>query len=204
VVIDPTVVRGLAYYTGPVFEGVLTFDTVGDDGVTRQFGSVFGGGRYDELVSRFTGQKVPATGASIGVDRLLSALRALGKIDVDVTGASVLVTRLDKSLTTEYLQMAAELRRAGIHAELYVGTQGIGKQFKYASNSGKTVCVVMGSDELEKGEVSIKDLRLGGELSLDIGPDRKKWLEEQPAQFTTLRTSIVDSVKEVLGRYNAK
>lgn len=201
VVIDPTVVRGLAYYTGPVFEGVLTFDTVGNDGVTRQFGSVFGGGRYDDLVSRFTGQKVPATGASIGVDRLLSALRALGKIDDDAIGAAVLVTRLDKHLTTEYLQMTAELRTAGICTELYVGKQGIGKQFKYASDSGKTLCVVMGSDELEKGEVSIKDLRLGRELSKDIGPDRKKWLEEQPAQFTTPRTSIVDSVKEVLARY---
>lgn len=201
VVIDPTVVRGLAYYTGPVFEAVLTFDIVDEGGVTRQFGSVFGGGRYDGLVERFTGQKIPATGASMGVDRLLAALRALGKIDTSTATAPVLVTRLDKSLTAQYQKIAGELRSAGINTELYVGTQGIGKQFKYASNTGKTVCVIMGGDELAKGEVSIKDLRLGEELSADIGPDRKKWLEEQPAQFATPRSDIVEAVKSVLARH---
>jgi len=201
VVIDPTVVRGLAYYTGPVFEAVLTFDIVDDKGVTRQFSSVFGGGRYDDLVERFTGQKIPATGSSIGVDRLLAALRTLGKIDVDDTTAAVLVTRLDKNLTGEYQRIAAELRSAGVNTELYLGTQGIGRQFKYASASGKTVCVVVGSDELNKQEVSIKDLRLGEELSKEVGADRKKWLEEQPAQFSVPRTELVEAVKKVLARY---
>ena len=201
VVIDPTVVRGLDYYTGPVFEGVLTFDVEDEGGGVKQFGSVFGGGRYDDLVERFTGQKIPATGASLGVDRLLAALRALGKIEVDATTAPVLVTRLDKSLTAEYQKITTELRAAGINAELYVGTQGIGKQFKYASGSGKTVAVVMGSDEKGKGEVSIKDLRLGDELSKEIGADRKKWLEEQPAQFSTPRPEMVAAVKKVLARY---
>ncbi len=201
VVIDPTVVRGLAYYTGPVFEAVLTFDIVDERGVKRQFGSVFGGGRYDDLVERFTGQKIPATGASIGVDRLLAALRTLGKIDVGATATSVLVTRLDKNLTAEYQKIAAELRAAGINTELYVGKQGIGKQFKYASDSGKTVCVIMGADEMAKGEVSIKDLRLGRELSKDVGPDRKKWLEEQPAQFSAPRAELVEFVETVLARY---
>jgi histidyl-tRNA synthetase len=201
VVIDPTVVRGLAYYTGPVFEGVLTFDIVDDKGVTRQFGSVFGGGRYDDLVERFTGQKIPATGSSIGVDRLLAALRTLGKIDVDDTTAAVIVTRLDKNLTGEYQKIAAELRSAGINTELYLGTQGIGRQFKYASASGKTVCIVVGSDELDKQEVSIKDLRLGEELSREVGADRKKWLEEQPAQFSVPRSELVGAVKKVLARY---
>lgn len=201
VVIDPTVVRGLAYYTGPVFEGVLTFDVVDADGVTRQFGSVFGGGRYDDLIERFTGQKIAATGASMGVDRLLAALRTLGKIDATATTAPVLVTRLDRSLTVEYQRLAVELRSGGINTELYVGKQGIGKQFKYASGSGKIVCVVMGSDELQGGEVSIKDLRLGQELSKDIGADRKKWLEEQPAQFSVPRDELVQSVRKVLARY---
>lgn len=203
VVIDPTVVRGLAYYTGPVFEGVLTFDILDEDGIKRQFGSVFGGGRYDDLVERFTGQKVPATGASIGVDRLLSALRTLGKIDVQPTTAPVLVTRIDKSLTGEYQKITAEIRAAGVNAELYVGTQGIGKQFKYASDTGKTLCVVMGSDELAKGEVSIKDLRLGDELSKEVGQDRKKWLEEQPAQFSVARNGLIGAVRQVLARYSA-
>ncbi len=201
VVFDPTVVRGLEYYTGPVFEGSLTFEVVDDKGVARQFGSVFGGGRYDDLVQRFTGQKVPATGASIGVDRLLAALKTLGKIDNQAAAAPVLVTRLDKALTTEYQKMASELRSGGINTELYVGNQGIGKQFKYASDSGKTVAVVMGSDEMEKGEVSIKDLRLGVELSKEIGADRKKWLEDQPAQFTTPRAEMTEAVRKVLARY---
>jgi histidyl-tRNA synthetase len=201
VVFDPTIARGLAYYTGPVFEAVLTFPVVDESGVTRQFGSVFGGGRYDDLVERFTGQKMPATGASIGVDRLLAALRLLGKVEVDTATAPVLVTRLDKKLTAEYQKMAAELRAAGIGTELYVGNQGIGKQFKYASDTGRTVAVVMGSDEMEKGEVSIKDLRLGEELSKEVGPDRKKWLEEQPAQFSAPRGEIIDAVKGVLARY---
>jgi len=200
-VIDPTVVRGLTYYTGPVFEGLLTFDIMDDKGVKRQFGSVFGGGRYDDLVERFTGQKIPATGSSIGVDRLLAALRMLGKIDVDATTAAVLVTRLDRNLTAEYQKIAAELRSAGMNTELYVGKQGIGKQFKYASATGKTVAIVMGSDEMKKGEVSIKDLRLGEELSKEVGPDRKKWLEEQPAQFSISRSKLVEAVNKVLGRY---
>ena len=201
VVIDPTVVRGLAYYTGPVFEGVLTFDVVDEDGVARQFGSVFGGGRYDDLVERFTGQKIPATGASIGVDRLLAALRTLGKIDVESTTAKVLVTRLDKNMTGDYQQIATELRAAGINTELYVGKQGIGKQFKYASDSGKTVAIVMGSDEQARGEVSIKDLRQGVELSKEIGADRKKWLEEQPAQFAAPRGELVAAIRKVIARY---
>jgi histidyl-tRNA synthetase len=201
VIFDPTVVRGLAYYTGPVVEAVLTFDIVDDKGVTRQFGSVFGGGRYDDLVKRFTGQEVPATGASIGVDRLLAALRTLGKVDEDPATAKVLVTRLDRNLTAEYQQMVTALRDAGLNAELYVGTQAIGKQFKYASNSGKTVVVVMGEDERTAGEVSIKDLRLGEELSREVGEDRKRWLEEQPAQFTVPRAELVGAVQRVLERY---
>jgi len=201
VTIDPTVVRGLGYYTGPVFEAVLTFDVTDEDGATHQFGSVFGGGRYDDLVERFTGQKVPATGASIGVDRLLAALRALNKLEVDAATAPVMVTRLDKKLTSEYQKIATELRGEGINAELYVGTQNIGKQFKCASDTGKTVCIVVGSDELAAGEVSIKDLRLGDELSKEVGADRKKWLEEQPAQFSVQRADLVDEVKKVLARY---
>ena len=193
--------RGLAYYTGPVFEAVLTFGVEDDDGKTRQFGSVFGGGRYDNLIARFTGQQVLSTGASMGVDRLLAALKVLGKVDGVTATAPVLVTRLDKNLTAEYLKLVAELRDAGVNAELYVGKQGIGKQFKYASDSGKTLAIVMGSDELDKGEISIKDLRLGHELAKEIGADRKRWLEEQPAQFSTPRSNLVSAVRGVLDRY---
>jgi len=200
--IDPTVVRGLEYYTGPVFEAVLTFEIVDDKGVSRQFGSVFGGGRYDNLIERFTGQKVMATGASIGVDRLLSALLALGKVEVEPTTAKVLVTRLDKNLTGEYQKLAIELRSAGLNTELYVGKSNIGKQFKYASQAGKVVVVVMGTDEMNKGEVSIKDLRLGEILSKEVGSDRKTWLEQQPAQFSVPRSDMVRAVREVLARHS--
>lgn len=201
IVIDPTVVRGLAYYTGPVFEGVLTFDMVDEEGAKQQFGSVFGGGRYDDLVERFTGQKMPATGASIGVDRLLAALKALGKVDAPSATAMVLVTRLDKNLTSYYQAIATELRGADINTELYVGTQGIGKQFKYAGDSGKIIAIVVGEDEIKSATVSIKDLRLGEELSKEIGADRKKWLEQQPAQFSVPRSQLTEAVKEVLLRY---
>jgi len=201
ILFDPTVVRGLAYYTGPVFEGVLNFDIVDEDGVKRPFGSVFGGGRYDGLVERFTGRKMPATGASIGVDRLLAALRALGKLETESATAQVLVTRLDKAQTADYQAMAAQLRSAGINTELYVGTQGIGKQFKYASDTGKTVAIVVGEDERKQQQVSIKDLRLGHALAGDIGADRKKWLEQQPAQFSVSRIELVDAVRKVLARY---
>lgn len=201
VVFDSTVVRGLEYYTGPVFEGALTFEIKDDDGQPRQFGSVFGGGRYDDLVKRFLGREIPATGASIGVDRLLSALQHLGKIESTASVAPVLVTRLDKSLTGEYQKLVAELRAAGINAELYVGTQNIGKQFQYASRTGKIACIVMGSDELARGEVSIKDLRLGDELSKEVGEDRKKWLEQQPAQSSASRGQMIEAVRGVLARY---
>lgn len=202
VVIDPTVVRGLAYYTGPVFEGVLTFQVVDEDGVPRQFGSVFGGGRYDDLVERFTGRKIPATGASIGVDRLLAALRTMGKLDVVDTVCPVLVTRLDPKLIDHYQAMARELRSAGLNAEMYVGADGIGKQFRYASATGRTVAVVVGENEMKTGEVSIKDLRLGDALSRQMGEDRKRWLEEQPAQFSVPRAELVSAVKRVLARYS--
>jgi len=202
VVFDPTVVRGLEYYTGPVFEGVLTFEISDDDGSPRQFGSVFGGGRYDGLVQRFLGREIPATGGSIGVDRLLAALLHLGAVRSEPAVARVLVTRLDKTMTGDYQRLAARLRAAGINTELYVGTQNIGKQFKYASDTGKIAVVVMGSDEAARGEVSIKDLRLGDELSREIGEDRKRWLEQQPAQLSAPLDGMVEAVRGILGRYS--
>ncbi len=203
VVFDPTVVRGLEYYTGPVFEGVLTFEITDDDGSPRQFGSVFGGGRYDGLVKRFLGREIPATGGSIGVDRLLAALLHLRTVSSRPSVAQVMVTRLDKTMAGEYQKLAAALRSADppINTELYVGTQNIGKQFKYASDTGKIAVIVMGSDEAARGEVSIKDLRMGDELSKEIGEDRKQWLEQQPAQMAVPVGGMVEAVRGILGRY---
>jgi len=202
VVFSPAIVRGLAYYTGPVVEVVLTFP-VEEDGERREFGSVAGGGRYDDLVGRFMGQPVPATGASIGVDRLLAALKALGRIDTRAGACPVLVTALDARFRADYQAMAAELRGAGIAAELYVGGGNVAKQFKYGSKRGFTVAVVAGEDELGQGEVAVKDLRLGEELSraAEFQEDRKAWLEALPGQFTCDRSELVGKVREVLARY---
>jgi histidyl-tRNA synthetase len=197
---DPTIVRGLAYYTGPVFEAALTFEITDEKGNKKSFGSVAGGGRYDDLVKRFTGQEVPATGASIGVDRLLAALKALGKIESDETSRGpVVVTIMDKGRLAEYQKMVSELRAAGISSELYLGNKGFKAQMKYADRRRAPVVVIAGGDEFDKGEVSIKDMLLGQELSKEI-QDRNEWRKGQPAQTAVSRTELVAAVKRILER----
>lgn len=197
VVFDPSIVRGLGYYTGPVFEADLTRPIV-VDGEEKRFGSVFGGGRYDDLVERFTGKKVPATGAAIGVDRLLEAMLALGAIAGEPPSV-VLITVLDRSRIADYQAMAAEIRAAGMNAELYAGSAGIGGQLKYADRSAKKLAVIAGEDEFSQGEVSIKDLELGRQLAAGIS-ERKEWLESQPAQFSVPRERLVSEVRRLLDR----
>lgn len=201
VVFSASIVRGLAYYTGPVVEVALTFEVEGEAG-RQPFGSVAGGGRYDGLVGRFLGQQVPATGASIGVDRLLAALKALGKLPERAGRCPVLVTTIDAGLRREYQAWAAELRAAGIPTELYVGSGGVAKQFKYADRRGFTVAVVAGGDEHAKGEVSVKDLRQGQELSRGI-TDRSAWLADLPGQVSVPRADLVATVRQFLDRYPA-
>ncbi|MGE0713127.1 MAG: histidine--tRNA ligase [Planctomycetota bacterium] len=202
VAFDASIVRGLGYYTGPVMEVVLTFEVEQEDGVRTRFGSVAGGGRYDDLVSRFTGQKVPATGASIGVDRLLTALKALGQVEPRAGTCPVLVTTIEKQYRGLYQGWADRLRAAGIPTELYVGTGGVAKQFKYADRRRFSAVVVAGGDEVAAGQVSIKDLRLGEELSRESTvTDRKAWLEQLPGQVTVPQSALVETVREVLGRY---
>ena len=196
VIFDPSVVRGLAYYTGPVFEAELTF-TVEDEGSVRPFGAVAGGGRYDDLVKRFTGSEVPATGASIGVDRLLTALSELGKLDTGAARRPVVVTVMDRERLVDYQAMVSELRSAGIAAELYLGTSGFRAQMKYADKRGATVAIIAGSDEFERGEVTLKDLGLGAELSKDI-EDRDEWTKARPAQVTAARSELVEQVRAML------
>src|SRR5690606_34985869 len=168
--IDPSVVRGLEYYTGPVFEAELTFPVVNEDGETVRFGSVGGGGRYDGLVSRFRGEPVPATGFSIGVSRLMTALKNLGKLETAETIAPVVVLAMDKDTESlgRYQRLVAELRNAGIRAEMYLGGGGMKAQIKYADRRGSPCVVIQGGDEREKGEVQIKDLEEGKRLSEQI------------------------------------
>src|SRR6056297_1327818 len=154
--IDPSVVRGLGYYTGPVFEAELTFEIFDEKGRKRQFGSVAGGGRYDDLVKRFTGQAVPATGISIGVDRLLAALAEKGRIQSDARGP-VVVTVMDKTRMADYQAMVAELRQAGIRAEVYLGNpKNFGNQLKYADKRASPVAIIEGTEEHERGVIQIK------------------------------------------------
>lgn len=195
-VIDPAVVRGLGYYTGPVFEAELTFEILDEKGRKRQFGSVAGGGRYDGLVERFTGQKVPATGVSIGVDRMLAALRAKGLAGAEVAGP-VVVTVMDRDRMSDYQAMAADLRAAGIRAEVYLGNpKNFGNQLKYADKRGAPVAIIQGGDEAERGMVQVKDLILGAKIAAEASVEEWK---SQPAQTEVARADLVAEVRRIIG-----
>ncbi|MBV1866223.1 MAG: histidine--tRNA ligase [Rhodobacteraceae bacterium] len=198
IVIDPSVVRGLGYYTGPVYEAELTFEILDDKGRKRQFGSVAGGGRYDDLVKRFTGQEVPATGVSIGVDRLLAALREKGRLG-SVAKGPVVVTVMDRDRMGDYQAMVAELRNAGIRAEMYLGNpKNFGNQLKYADKRQSPVAVIEGGNEFESGVVQIKVLALGARLASEI-ETTEEW-KAQPAQIEVKRTDLVAEVRKMIAR----
>jgi len=195
IVIDPGVVRGLGYYTGPVFEAELTFEILDEKGRKRQFGSVSGGGRYDDLVKRFTGQAVPATGVSIGVDRLLAALRAKGRVGAAAPGP-VIVTVMDRDRMADYMAMVGELRRAGIRAEAYLGNpKNFGNQLKYADKRESPVAVIQGGDEAAKGTVVLKDLILGAKIAQSASLEEWK---DRPAQVEVARGDLVSAVRRML------
>ncbi|MGR3443850.1 histidine--tRNA ligase [Thalassococcus profundi] len=197
IIVDPSVVRGLGYYTGPVFEAELTFDILDEKGRKRQFGSVAGGGRYDDLVKRFTGQEVPATGVSIGVDRLLAALREKGRVGGEAPGP-VVVTVMDRARMADYQQMVAELRGAGIRAEVYLGNpKNFGNQLKYADKRGSPVAVIAGAEEFDAGKVQIKDLVLGAQIAENA--TLEEW-KDRPSQVEVPRADLVARVREMLGQ----
>ena len=199
--IDPSVVRGLEYYTGPVFEVDLTFPITGDDGKPVRFGSVGAGGRYDGLVSRFRGEPVPATGFSIGVSRLAAALQYLGKLESKPEPGPVVVTVFDQDRLADYQNMVANLRAAKIRAELYLGSGKFGPQMKYADKRNAPCVVIQGSDEKAKGEVTIKDLIIGAELA-KLEKGREEYLQKQAeAQRTVPEAALVEAVRSVLARH---
>lgn len=197
---DPSVVRGLEYYTGPVFEAELTFEVRNEEGQVVRFGSVGGGGRYDDLVARFTGQRVPATGFSIGVSRLQAAIAARGRIPAAAGIGPVVVLVMDRNELPRYQRFAQQLRAARIPAEMYLGTSGMKAQMKYADRRGAPCVVIQGSDERAKGEVQIKDLIEGARLSATIS-DAKEWREGRPAQFSVPEAELVPAVKSLLARH---
>lgn len=202
IVIDPSIVRGLEYYTGPVFETELTSTIKDARGHEIRLGSVMSGGRYDGLVARFTGEQVPATGISVGVSRLLFGLQLLGKYKGDSAQGPVVVLVFDKDRLADYQRMVQTLRAADIRAELYLGSSGMKAQMKYADKRVSPCVVIQGGDEKARGEVQIKDLVLGATLTKI--EDREGYLKKQAeAQFALPEADLVAGVRKVLGRYEA-
>ncbi|HEY5818704.1 MAG TPA: histidine--tRNA ligase [Mesorhizobium sp.] len=211
--IDPSVVRGLEYYTGPVFEAELLAEIPNEDGQIVRFGSVGGGGRYDGLVSRFRGEPVPATGFSIGVSRLMTALKNLGKLDTSDVTAPVVVLVMDKDTASlgRYQKMVAALRQAGIRAELYLGGAGMKAQMKYADRRGSPCVVIQGGNERdavdESGNprpmVQIKDLVVGAKLAAGIS-DHDAYKEARPGQITVPESELVEAVRGILEAQKAE
>lgn len=194
--IDTSTIRGLDYYTGVVFEAQLTFPVQNEDGETVVFGSVAGGGRYDDLVARFTGQQVPATGVSIGVSRLMSALVSRG-LTGDVQPL-IVVLAMDKGDEARSFATARELREAGLRAEAYVGTKKFGDQLKYADKRSAAIAIIEGADERASGRVTIKNLKTDAATDAKDLQDRASWLGARLSQVTVDRTDLVKCVRETL------
>ncbi|CUS56924.1 MAG: histidine--tRNA ligase [Hyphomonas sp.] len=194
VVIDPSVVRGLEYYTGPVYEAELLREVTGEDGKTYRIGSIGGGGRYDDLVARFTGETVPATGFSIGISRLAAAMQIMG--ETEKLDGPVVVLNFDKEDPTSALQLATELRRAGIRAEAYMGASGMRPQMKYADRRSSPAVVMVGEDELAKGTVTIKDLEMGA-LKAKAIKSNEEYREARPGQFEVPRAEMVEAIRKI-------
>ena len=194
---DPSIVRGLEYYTGAVFEAELLLKTKDEKGRGVRFGSIGGGGRYDDLVARFTGEQVPATGFSFGVSRLVSALRAAGKdLGDDIRGPVVVIAFTPDDMT-HYFSVVGELRAAGIPAEVYLGSAGMKAQMKYADRRMAPAAIMLGGDEIAAGKVTIKDLDLGRVLSSGVA-DNAEWREQRPGQQTIDRAELVAAVRKII------
>ncbi len=200
--LDPSVVRGLEYYTGPVFEADLTLSVKDDKGQPIRFGSIGGGGRYDGLVGRFRGEDAPATGFSIGVSRLYAALKA---IDSPVVASAphngpVVVLVMDRDQLPHYQSLVARLREADIRAELYLGSSGMKPQMKYADRRKSPCVVIQGSNERERQEVQIKDLIEGAKAGAAIASN-EEWKAARPAQVSVRESDMVAVVREILERH---
>jgi histidyl-tRNA synthetase len=171
-----------------------------------EFGSVFGGGRYDGLVERFLGRKIPAVGASLGVDRLLAAMQKLGLVEEVASTAQVIVTVMEPSRIADYQKLARELRQAGINTEMYIGEEKtLGKQLQYANRQQIPLAVIIGSDEFARNEVTIKNLRLGAQLqdkkkSTD-GKEREEWLKlSRTVQVSVARSQCISEIQSILNQ----
>ena len=194
---DPSVVRGLEYYTGAVFEAELLAEIADEKGQIVRFGSIGGGGRYDDLVARFTGERTPATGFSFGVSRLVAALQAAGRAGAAQARGPVVVIAFDPNRMADYFAVAGELRAAGVAAEVYLGSAGMRAQMKYADRRTAPAAVILGEDEIAAGTVTIKDLDLGRALSGEVA-DHQQWKQDRPGQVTCPRSDLVATVRRIL------
>ena len=195
--IDPSVVRGLGYYTGPVYEIELTFEAEDESGELARFGSVGGGGRYDDLVKRFKGIEIPATGISIGVSRLAAALMLLGKGEAAAPTPLVVVTVMDKETRPDLMSLVSDLRAAGLRAEMYLGDSAMKAQLRYADARGARLVVIEGEDERAQGVVTLKDLQLGAEKSAEI-EDNAEWRASEHAQKQVKRADLVAEIRKII------
>lgn len=159
VVIDPSIARGLDYYTSTVFEIVIPS--------MPEFGSVCGGGRYDSLVDQFSNTPVPAVGGSIGIDRLFDALTEMDLLP-KIETIKAMVMNMEESLQSKYLEIATTLRKAGIKTELYPEVNKMEKQFKYAENKGIPYAIILGPDENSRNVVKIKNLKTRDQQELAL------------------------------------
>ena len=156
---DVSLARGLDYYTGPIFETVIE---------KPRIGSISGGGRYDGLIGMFSGKDIPATGTSLGLERIITIMEELKMLPVTSTLSEVLVAVFDRSLVGVSFQVAAKLRSAGINTEMYLTDDKLKKQFSYANNKGIPLVIIVGPDEQEQGIVGLKDMRKGAQLTVSL------------------------------------
>ena len=192
-IFDPTVVRGLEYYTGPIFEANLTFGVKNNKGQEIEFGSVGGGGRYDNLVKRFNNQDCPSTGISVGLDRLIYAILQKNKIKAEKKNP-VLICVFDEKYMDFYIKILNVLRSKNISAEIYSGSSNIKSQFKYADKRGCDFVILCGDDEVSKNVVTIKNLNVGKQMSENI-KDRSEWKQSSEAQKTVAFDQLLNEIK---------
>jgi histidyl-tRNA synthetase len=198
IIFDPSIVRGLDYYTGMVFEAEVLLNVKNKKGQDVIFGSVAGGGRYDKLIARFGKEDVPATGISIGVDRLIVAMQQKKLLEINPPPL-VVIANMDNNQLSEYLKMADELRDVGIACEVSYGSKNLAKQLKYCDRKKANIVVIAGDSEIENGVVSIKDLAAGKELSKKI-TEREEWKESKAGQFEVKRKEFIRAIKKILDK----
>jgi hypothetical protein len=202
--VDPTIVRGLDYYTGTIFETFLAD--------APAFGSVMSGGRYDGLIGMFAGEEIPAVGISVGIDRLISALEELKLLPKARSTATVLVTIFAPEMLEYSLRAARDLRRAGVPTELYLDAKAkLGKQLKYASRKGFPLVMIAGPEEEREGVVSLRDMKTGEQERVPIEQlpqaAQDNYVDPDPNSATgrswdwPFRQDMIDRVPAVGGVY---